>query len=183
MLMVSSVWAVDNEYNPLIPSGFQDYDAHYLGGLSSSTIIAISTGLTPIPDLTPYALRSDVSLSTNTLQLNINALSVSTGTMQAQINAVQVSTFTVVSLWASSPTISGTFTYSNPVYSKSFVSTSSGTYTRNANGYVTSYTQGKLTYTVTRDANNLVSSITDGIRTWTYSRDSNNYIITKTVTP
>jgi len=65
LLFLSSLcFAVDNQYNPMIPYGFQDYDAHYLNGLSSSSIIAISTGLTPTPDLTNYIQRTDTITAT-----------------------------------------------------------------------------------------------------------------------
>ena len=44
MAFTSISFSQDMQYQPLLFNGFQDYDANYLGGLSSTTIIAISTG-------------------------------------------------------------------------------------------------------------------------------------------
>ena len=96
--MASSVWAIDNEYNPLIPSGFQDYDAHYLNG---------SSGTAVTPDLSAYALNRDTVTPTIQVpsigQYNADhsillAVQASTSTQvnyQPQINALGISTGTI----------------------------------------------------------------------------------------
>ena len=56
------------------------------------------------------------------------------------------------------------------------------TLTRNASGYVTAkaYTGG-VTMTYTRDANNFITSKTDGTKTWTYPRNASNQITSRSV--
>lgn len=55
--------------------------------------------------------------------------------------------------------------------------TRSGTITRDANGYIETVARtGGKTYTVTRGADNYISSFTDGTLTWAVTRDANDRI-------
>ncbi len=63
---------INNMFNPLIPWSFQDYNADTLSGMTTSQIIAISTGLTPTPDLTNYIQRSDSPTITGSWYKTVN---------------------------------------------------------------------------------------------------------------
>lgn len=69
------------------------------------------------------------------------------------------------------------------VAANSFISKSSGTITRNVDGYISSVALTGRTLTITRDVDNYITSVTDGTRTWTYTRDENNRITSWTVSP
>lgn len=57
------------------------------------------------------------------------------------------------------------------------IRTSSGTITRDENGFIESIElDSGRTINLTRDANDFISEITDGINTWTVARDENNFI-------
>jgi len=64
-----------------------------------------------------------------------------------------------------------------------FIGTRSATLTHNGSGFVTQKAMtGGLTWVYTRDANNFITSKTDGTNTWTYTRDANNLVTAVTVT-
>lgn len=65
----------------------------------------------------------------------------------------------------------------------SFVSTRSGTITRDGDGLISSVAlTGGRTLTLSRDVNDAISSITDGTRTWTITRDGDGLISSWAVT-
>lgn len=53
---------------------------------ATKTYVATATTSIPTPDLTPYALKTDVSASTVALRTQLNSVAVATTTMQAQID-------------------------------------------------------------------------------------------------
>jgi hypothetical protein len=57
-----------------------------------------------------------------------------------------------------------------------FITPTSGSLTRDANGYIQTITNSLGTTTITRDADNLISSATNGTWTLTITRDANKYI-------
>jgi hypothetical protein len=104
--------------------------------------------------------------------LHSHAINVGTGTA-GQVVKWGAAGDTLVDAGVTPADLAGltTNTFTGDQRASDFVSTRSGTITRDVNGYITSIakTDGR-TITLTRDADNYITSAADGTNTWTFTR-------------